>query len=224
MGNGPWLTPATFQFFRELEQNNDRGWFSQNKERYEQEVRDPMLSLIRDFAPILQTLSPHFEASPKVVGGSLFRIQRDTRFSPDKRPYKTHTAAQFRHIRGKDVHAPGFYLHVQPGQVYAGVGLWRPEKEPLEDIRQAILRDPSGWGQATRDLKLDGESLSRPPRGYPADFEYINDIKRKDFICGEELGEEVALSPQLLQRMGEFFKRTSPLMAFLCGALKLEFE
>ena len=223
MAQGPWLSPATFQFFRELEVNNDRTWFTQNKLRYEREVRDPMFSLIRDFAPTLHAISPHFEAEARPVGGSLFRIQRDTRFSPDKRPYKTHTAAQFRHNRGKDVHAPGFYLHVQPGHVYAGVGLWHPEKEPLEDIRQAILRDPEGWGRARHGLELGGESLSRPPRGYPTDFTYVEDLKRKDFICGQELGEEVALSPQLVERMGEFFRRASPFMAFLCGALKLEY-
>jgi uncharacterized protein (TIGR02453 family) len=119
-----YFTPSLFTFLRELAENNNREWFQDNKSRYEQHVKDPALRLIADFGPRLKKISPHFRADPRAVGGSLFRIHRDTRFSKDKSPYKTHTGIQFRHELGKDAYAPGFYLHLEPGQVFCGVGSW----------------------------------------------------------------------------------------------------
>ena len=113
MAREPHFTPALFKFLRELNKNNTREWFQANKDRYETDVRNPMLGFIADFAPYLEGLSPQFVAEPRRSGGSMFRIHRDTRFSKDKSPYKTHAAAQFGHARGKDVHAPGFYLHLE---------------------------------------------------------------------------------------------------------------
>ena len=99
-----------------------RDWFQENKEFYESAVKRPLLEFIEAFAPHLREISPHFRADAR----SLFRIHRDVRFSKDKRPYKTHAAAQFRHSAGKDVHAPGFYLHIEPGRVIGG----RPSFSP----------------------------------------------------------------------------------------------
>ena len=102
------ITPALFEFLRDLKASNERQWFEANKERYRTEVRDPVLDFIVAFAQPLKKISPHFLADPRANGGSLFRIYRDTRFSKDKTPYKTNVGAHFRHAAGKDAHAPGF--------------------------------------------------------------------------------------------------------------------
>ena len=106
------ITPALFDFFRELKANNNREWFQANKERYERQVREPLLQFVEDFGVRLAEISPHYVADARRSSGSLFRINRDVRFSADKSPYKTAAGIQFRHESGKDVHAPGFYLHL----------------------------------------------------------------------------------------------------------------
>ena len=108
----PCFQPDLFRFLDALRGNNNREWFQANKERYESDVKGPMLRFIGDFAPRLRQISPRFVADPRPNCGSLFRIYRDVRFSKDKTPYKTNAGAQFRHQAGKDAHAPGFYLHV----------------------------------------------------------------------------------------------------------------
>ena len=128
-----------FPFLRQLQKNNNREWFNANKQRYEDSIRTPALSLIEHIGPeIAEKLSPHFVAIPKKVGGSLMRVYRDTRFAKDKTPYKTNIGIQFRHELGKDVHAPGFYLHIEPGNCFIGTGIWRPESLFLNKIREFI--------------------------------------------------------------------------------------
>ncbi len=140
--SNPYITPELFLFLRELRENNTREWFNDHKVRYEQHLKEPLLDLIADFAPLLSGISPHFRAIPKVSGGSLFRIYRDVRFSKNKSPYKTHASVHFRHEQAKDVHAPGYYLHIEPDNVFLGLGLWRPENSILTKIRSAIATDP----------------------------------------------------------------------------------
>ena len=136
----------------------------------------------------------------------MFRIYRDVRFSKDKSPYKTAAAVQFRHIAGKDVHAPGFYLHLEPGSVFAGCGIWHPESKVATKIREAIVDKPDAWraaiGNATfrNVFKFGGESLKRPPRGFDANHPLIEDLKRKDFIGTGELDEEIVCGDDFLER------------------------
>ena len=137
MGN-PYFTARTFRFLKDLGENNSREWFKANQDRYETDVREPALDFIAAFAEPLARLSPHFVADARKVGGSMFRVQRDTRFSKDKTPYKTNAAMQFRHEQARDVHAPGFYLHIEPGNCFMGAGLWRPETRVAYDIRERI--------------------------------------------------------------------------------------
>ena len=118
---GPYFTSRTFRFLRKLAANNDRDWFQANKARYESNVREPCLAFIRAFRKPLERISPFFVASDRRVGGSLMRVYRDTRFSRDKTPYKTNVGIQFRHELGKDVHAPGFYVHIAAGECFLGV-------------------------------------------------------------------------------------------------------
>jgi uncharacterized protein (TIGR02453 family) len=112
-----------------------------NKQRYEKQVREPLLQFIADFGLRLAEISPHYVADARRVGGSLFRINRDIRFSKEKTPYKTHAGVQFRHEVGKDAHAPGFYLHLEPDSVFVGVGMWQPIA-CSEQVRQAIVEQP----------------------------------------------------------------------------------
>src|SRR6476661_7322645 len=137
-----------FTFLRELREHNDREWFQANKQRYTDTVRDPALEFIRDFESHLKKISPHFTANARPVGGSLFRIYRDTRFSHDKTPYKTHVGIYFRHEAAESARAPGFYLHLEPGDSFIGAGIWRPDTDSAKRIRAAIAADPNGWRRA----------------------------------------------------------------------------
>ncbi len=141
----PWFTPALFTFLEELRLHNDRDWFERNKDRYVHDVRDPFLRFVAGAAPVLKRLAPRLVADPRPVGGSLFRIHRDTRFSRDKTPYKTNAAASFRHAAGRHVHGPGLYVSLGPGEVEVGGGVWHPEPEPLRLIRKAIAERPAAW-------------------------------------------------------------------------------
>ena len=120
----PYITSKTFRFLSDLAKNNNREWFEENKDRFEGDLREPLLGFIEDFSEHLEKLSPHFEANARKVGGSLFRIFRDVRFSKDKSPYKTNAGVHFRHERAKDVHAPGYYLHLDPKESFIGIGIW----------------------------------------------------------------------------------------------------
>ena len=200
-----YFPPDTFSFLSELAANNDREWFLANKSRYEAEVKEPALRVISDFSAPLEEISPHFRADRRANGGSLFRIYRDTRFSRDKSPYKTHTGIQFRHEAGKDAHAPGFYLHIQPGHCFTGCGSWRPGGPALRKIRASIDEDPQAWKRASRDpafrgtFELSGDSLVRAPQGFSVDHPLIEDLRRKDFIAVVQLGEDDLMSGDFLE-------------------------
>lgn len=225
----PRFQPAFFDFLRELKANNERSWFEANKARYQAEVRDPMLDFIAAFAEPLTGISPHFVADPRANGGSLFRIYRDTRFSLDKTPYKTNAGAHFRHVAGKDAHAPGFYLHLEPDSCFAACGIWHPGGDALTDIRNAIAEDPASWTRITqtkafRDtFTLRGQSLKRPPRGYDATHPLIDDLKRKDFIAGTTFPEADALQSDFLQRFAEIARSGAAFVGFLSRAVGVPF-
>jgi uncharacterized protein (TIGR02453 family) len=218
-----------FDFLKELKQNNNREWFQANKERYKSVVQEPLLRFISDFADPLHAISPEFVADPRPNGGSMFRIYRDVRFAKDKSPYKTHAAAQFRHRAGRDAHAPGFYLHLEPGNVFVGAGSWHPAREALHDIRTAIAEHPKRWQKvlANTDFskrhKLVGESLKRPPREFDADHPMIEDLKRKDFISVENFSQTKACSTGFIDVVAESFRTAAPLVKFLTEAVGQKF-
>ena len=221
--------PPLLAFLGELEENNDRDWFAQNKHRYESDVLAPALAFITAMAPRIDSISRNFLALPQKSGGSLMRIHRDVRFSSDKRPYKTNVGIQFRHVLGKDVHAPGFYFHIEPGVVFVGAGLWRPEPEPLAQIRNAIVAQPQRWSEICSDpdfvddWELGGDSLKRPPKGYAADHPLIEDLKRRDFIAAKNLTAREIYRRGLPDRLASSFAATSRFMAFLCDAVGVPF-
>ena len=221
--------PGTLAFLRDLAANNNREWFRAHKERYEKEVLDVALRFIRSMQEPLADLAPNFVAQPTRVGGSLMRVYRDTRFSRNKLPYKTNIGIQFRHEQAKNVHSPGYYVHVDPAEVFVGVGMWRPEPEPLRAIRDRIAAKPGEWRRTIfdtafrRHFRLGGESLTRPPRGFDKDHELIDDIKRKSFIAIKHLDTEACLRPKFQRSIETAFEAGAPYMRFLCKAVGVPF-
>lgn len=219
-----------FAFFRELKANNERAWFEANKQRFRDNVQAPMSAFIEAMAPRLAKIGRNFIADPKPNGGSMFRIYRDVRFSKDKRPYKEHASCQFRHRLGKDVHAPGFYMHFAPDEVFFGGGLWLPPPDALAKIRGAIASKPAAWKKVLADKAfakrfdgVEGEALARPPRGFDPAHPYIGDIKKKSFFAMGASSVKLAQSPKLLDEVTETLRAASPLMKFLCGALDVPY-
>jgi uncharacterized protein (TIGR02453 family) len=229
MVTSSYFTPATFSFLSELAANNSREWFERNKARYQNDVKDPALRFITDFGPHLKKVSSHFRADPRPVGGSLFRIHRDVRFSKDKSPYKTHTGIHFRHFESKSAHAPGFYLHIAPKEVFVGVGIWHPDGPTLEKIRARVAEEPAEWKKVTKGkafksrFELAGDSLSRPPKGFDVDHPLIEDLKRKDYIGVAQLDERDLTSAAFLKDFAALCRAGGPLNSFLCGALGIPY-
>ena len=219
------FTGETVAFLEALGKNNNRDWFNEHKPRYEEQVLDPALRFIQALHDPLHEIAPHFTAVPKRVGGSLMRIYRDTRFSKDKTPYKTNIGIQFRHEQAKDVHSPGYYVHIDPEQVFVGVGMWRPPSDALAGVRKRISEKPAEWLAASRDrtfrrhFDLGGEMLSRPPRGFSKDHPQLEDLKRKDFIAVKELDLDDAVNPRFPSKVVTTFRAATPFMQFLCKAV-----
>ena len=223
------FTKETFAFLDELAANNNKGWFEANKPRYEALVREPALDFIEAMDPVLRNFAPNFHAEPRKMGGSLMRVYRDTRFSRDKTPYKTNIGIQFRHALGKDMHAPGFYVHVAPDECFFAAGCWHPEADVLGKLRDRIAQKPEKWF-AARDnngfvaqWELWGDRLTRPPRGYAADHPAIEDIKRKDFVAIATLSFREATGTGLVKLAGKRFAEAAPFMRFLCEALDIAY-
>ena len=219
----------TISFLKELNQNNNKVWFDENRQRYEDEVRTPALSYIESMTQPLASISPHFIASAKKTGGSLMRVHKDLRFSKDKTPYKTNVGIHFRHARGKDVHAPGFYLHIEPGDVFLSAGIWRPQSSTLGNVRTLIDEYPKEWKKLASKLTgkdeftFAGDSLKRPPAGFQAEHPLINDLKRKDFIVIRNLSVSSVYAKDFEQQTAFLFKTAAPLVKFICDADDLPF-
>lgn len=214
-----------FKFFKELRENNNREWFNDNKLRFRNSVQEPLASFVEAMAPRLKKISKHIVADPRLNGGSVFRIYKDVRFSKDKAPYKTHGAVQFRHALGKDAHAPGFYVHLAPEEVFYGGGVWTPHPPKLLQIRETIRDKTKAWTAASagpafkkRFKAVRGDALSRPPRGFDADHPAIEDIKRKSFFAMTESKPAAAKKPGFVDDVAAAFADARPLMKFLCDA------
>ncbi|MDJ0807325.1 MAG: DUF2461 domain-containing protein [Gammaproteobacteria bacterium] len=223
------FSEGSLSFLEQLARNNDKAWFHANKDGYERLIREPALALIKEMGPRLEGLSPHFRAIAKKNGGSLMRVYRDIRFSKDKTPYKTNIGIQFRHALGKDVHAPGFYLHIEPGRCFLGAGIWHPDNSTLGKIRDFILDNPASWKTALdqpgfkRGFVLEGDSLKRAPKGYPADHELLEDLRRKDFIACKTFDCREITQHSLPQFVMRNLKSTDNFMRYLCTALEIPY-
>lgn len=227
-----YFSAGVFTFLKELDANNNREWWEDNKDRYIRLIRDPAKEFIADFEPRLHSISDRFLADTRTNGGSLMRPYRDTRFSKDKTPYKTNVGIQFRHEMGKDVHAPGFYLHIAPGDCWAGVGMWRPEPKVARRIREAIHEHPEEWKKATKYKAFtnvwtidpaEDEMLKRVPREFDPEFVYADDLRMKSFTAGHRMTQKSVTSADFDDIVGKAFKAAGTYTGFLCSAVGLPY-
>ena len=219
----------TLRFLHDLSLHNNRDWFLENKIRYESAVRTPALKFITAMERPLKKITPHFTAVPKKVGGSLMRVYRDTRFSKNKTPYKTNVGIHFRHERGKDVHAPGIYVHIDTEQVFLGIGVWRPESKALAKIRKRIANDSNSWLKIKaapgfkKAFEFQGDRLKRKPKDYPADHPMIDELKWKDHMAICNLDFDSLMSKDLVKEVCKRIRTGHRYLEFLCESMKLKF-
>jgi uncharacterized protein (TIGR02453 family) len=213
-----YFDKSAFEFIDGLKRNNNRDWFQTHKERFDRDVKEPFLDFIADAGPRLRRISPNLVADPRPVGGSLFRIYRDVRFSKDKSPYKTHAGAHFQ-LGRKGVHGPGYYLHLEPGACFVAGGMWMPESKALQMIRERIADRPAEWKRARGRLDHGEDALKRPPRGFDPDHPMIEDIKRKSFTASRRLTNQQVAGDDFMETFIGACAEISPLMKFLAASV-----
>lgn len=225
-----YFSTAGFTFLQGLARNNSREWFHAHKAEYETHLREPFQRLLADLQPALAEVSAHYRAEPGKVGGSLFRIHRDTRFANDKSPYKTWQGAKLFHQRSRQVEAPSWHIHLQPGRCFVGSGLWHPVPDTLRRVRGFILDNPASWQLAAHEPKMrrryqleDSDMLVRMPRGFPADFTFAEDLRRRNFVAWRPLDDAVVTGPRLLKTLQTDLAGLAGFTDYLCAALDLEF-
>lgn len=224
--------PAAIQFLADLAENNDRAWFQPRKAEFERLLKAPMEAMIAALADRLSARGVPMLADPK---RSPFRIYRDTRFSKDKSPYKTHIGAAFPWVEGavEDVeaggahderaHGNGGYFNFQPGEMYVGGGMWHMERPRLDAFRAAVRDDPARVQAA---LEAPGfvawfgdahghDELKRVPPGFPQDHPLAGMFRWKDVVFGRRLADEEVMSPDLPDRLAEGYATAAPVFRFL---------
>ncbi len=222
----PRFSAGTLKFLRALKRNNRREWFNAHRDDYEAHVRAPMTAIVEQLAIDFRELAPELVASPKQ---SMYRIYRDTRFSENKAPYKTHVAAVFP-PRGLPKHeGAGVYFHVSPDAVWIGGGMYAPQTPQLHAVREHIaanhrrlrsIIESSGFRRQIG--KLEGERLQRVPRGFPKDHDAAELLKYRQFLAGRELPASVATSPKFYGTLLTVFRQVVPLTRFLNEPLLAE--
>jgi uncharacterized protein (TIGR02453 family) len=219
-----YFDPELFQFLAQLKRNNRRPWFLKNRERYQEVAHQPGLRFVTDFGFRLKEVSPWIVVDPKPHGGSLQRVYRDIRFSPDKRPYKTWVGMVFPHAsRSEEVRAVGYYLHLEAEGSFLYGGTWQPDRRSLAKIRDAIAWKPAEWKKAKRGLVLEGARLSRSPRGYLENHPMIEDLKWVDFVSSVRFTKKQVCGADFLRHATAAAKKLAPLLGFLARAQGLEF-
>jgi uncharacterized protein (TIGR02453 family) len=207
-------------FLRKLKKNNNRPWFQKHKQEFEEVVRFPMQCLVASLGAEMSHDAPDIEFNPK---RSIFRIYRDVRFSRNKSPYKTHIAASFQ-PRGRKggEESPGLYLHIEPGQVFIGAGLYMPNGDQLKAIRNAIVKDPGTFLEIIRNRRfkkefggIQGDRLQKAPLGFPKDHPMIEHLRNKQFFVGKELEDAVSLKPGFVDQVAGYFRISLPLVRWL---------
>jgi uncharacterized protein (TIGR02453 family) len=214
----PAFTPRTLSFLRSLARHNDREWFRQRKDAYEQHVRGPMVALIERLASDFQLFAPELVATPACI----YRIYRDTRFSDDKTPLKTHIAAGFP-WRGLPRHqGAGLYIEIAPRWVWVGGGMYAPDTSQLAAVREHISRnyvrlraivESPGFERTVG--ALDGAQLQRVPRGYARDHPAAGYLRYRQFLAGREFPPEFACSPRFYAGVLALYRQVAPLVRFL---------
>jgi uncharacterized protein (TIGR02453 family) len=218
------FTTKTISFLRALKRNNRREWFLPRKDQYEQHVRAPMARLVERLADDMRSFAPELACDPKI---SMFRIYRDTRFSSDKRPYKTHVAARFPIRTFPRGEGAGLYFEIAPGWVWMGGGMYMPSTADLHDIRAKIVSSyPTFHRLVTRPSfarvvgELSGDRLIRMPLGYAKDHPAAHYLRFKQFLGACEHEVALATSPRFYRELLKVFTGVAPLVQFLNSALE----
>jgi uncharacterized protein (TIGR02453 family) len=221
--------PEAIQFLIDLAAHNDRTWFQPRKAEYERLLKEPMEALVAGLDERFEARGIPIQADPR---RSVFRIYRDTRFSKDKSPYKTHVAASLRWASSADEgtspteeegHAAGAYIHIEPGEMYVGGGMWMPGKHRIEALRRAIVEEPERVREAIEDPAFvatfgavsSHETLKRVPPGYPPDHPMADLLRAKDLTFGRRLSDDEVMSPSLPDVVVEDFATAVPVFRFL---------
>ncbi len=220
------LLPVVFDFLAAIEKNNDREWFKQNKSLY-----DSALENVQDFvASLIEGISSFdFSVSDQEAKKCIYRIYRDIRFSPDKRPYKIHFGAYIA-PGGKQSNNAGYYIHIQNNMSILGGGLWCPENTMLKKIREEIYYAPEELSQIVENKEfksvfgtlIDADNLKKPPKNYPADFEYIKLLQYRHFLVERKVSNEEMLSSDFLKKCIETCKSMYPLVSYLNKVIRIE--
>ena len=212
----PYLRPEALTFLRNLAKHNDREWFNPRKAVFEAELKEPMLAIVRKITDAMMDFAPnHVRPAEK----SLFRIYRDTRFSSDKRPYKTHVAAWWSHQGLEKTSGAGYYFHVSAKEMIIAAGAYMPEKDQLAAIRhwlldhhaefRALLKKPAVRKHFT---EFDGNALTRPPKGFLADHPALDLIQCRQWGLAATLPAEEALTPNIAATIIRYFKLAAPVV------------
>jgi len=213
------LPRRSLAFLRALKRNNRREWFQPRKEQFDADVREPLLAIVERLADDLRSIAPEIVVDPKTA---MYRIYRDTRFSENKTPYKTHVAAVFP-WRGLEKHeGAGLYFHVSTDEVWMGGGMYSPQTAQLQAVREhiagnvrrmrAIVESP-GFRRQVGDL--EGERLQRVPHGFPKDHAAAEYLKYRQFLAGRELPPAFACNPKFYSTLITVFRQVAPLARFL---------
>tara|TARA_B100001123_G_scaffold353553_1_gene405605 strand:+ start:949 stop:1641 length:693 start_codon:yes stop_codon:yes gene_type:complete len=215
------FTKDTLKFLRALKRHNERDWFNAHKANYEAHVKAPMLAIIKRLATDFPQIAPDLVASPR----SMYRIYRDTRFSPDKTPYKTHVSAAFSHQRLLKNESAGLYFHLSPTELWIGGGLYAPQTPQLHRIREHIVANLQRFGSLAESPAVKrlggvrGERLQRVPRGFPKDHKAADYLRLKQYLIGDQLDAEKALSPRFYDMLVRRFTTIAPFIHFLNAPL-----
>ena len=212
----PYFRPEALTFLRNLARHNDRAWFTPRKPVFEAELKEPMLATIRKITEAMLSFAPnHVRPAEKCM----FRIYRDTRFSNDKRPYKTHVAAWWTHQGLGKTSGAGYYFHVSPKELIIAAGSYRPEKEQLAAIRHWLLENHEEFRKLLRNQKVrrtfeefEGNALTRPPKGFPKDHPALDLIQCRQWGLAATLPASEALNPSFPATVIRYFRIAAPIV------------
>lgn len=212
----PYFRPEALKFLRSLAKHNDRAWFQPRKAQFEAELKEPMLAVIGKVTDAMMDFAPNFI---RPAEKSIFRIYRDTRFSNDKRPYKTHVAAWWSHQGLAKTSGAGYYFHVSAKEVVIAAGAYMPEKDQLAQIRHWLLDHHAEFSKLLKSPKVrstfsefEGNALTRPPKGFGADHPGIDLIRCKQWGLAATLPAETALKPDFTAEVIRYFKIAAPVV------------
>jgi len=212
----PYFRPAALTFLRNLAKHNDREWFTPRKPQFEAELKEPMLAIVRKVTDAMMDFAPeHVRPAEK----SLFRIYRDTRFSNNKLPYKTHVAAWWSHQGLEKTSGAGYYFHVSAKEVVIAAGAYMPEKDQLAAIRHWLLDNHAEFRKLLQKpavrkafTEFEGSALTRPPKGFPTDHPALDLIQCKQWGISTTLPAKEAMDPKIAATVIRHFKLAAPIV------------